>query len=456
MKGHDEPHKGLSFQGNEARCALTPSRATKPANSSRLLTRARSPWRLPGVVALLLITLIGTVRAQELVHAIPLDLARASIRPLAPVVQGDPVAEELLGLLRTEQEALAAALPSSETKLATRMAIWSLTADALTAFARRYPESPWTPPLLLHLGIYFQRSGQPSTARDYYEACWAMTRDAQSGPARSLANRALARLGMLLLEVADLQALDSLIAEAGDRRADGGVWLGAWQRMHELRATLQRRPDATGGCGVRALHELCKRLGVPTYQPAVVLAHSQDPVSSLASLAQLASRAGVVLIPAVRADEDPSIPVPSIVHWRRQHFSVIVGRHQGAYRVFEPLNGKTRHLSAEAINRETSGRFLVPQALPAGWRRLTTLEADLSIGRATSSGYWDDKDQACPDGSCECPAGSGAPTRGGHAGPGNGPRGPLGSGGIGDFSGLPTDDGGSLESLCDGCQRPID
>ena len=264
-----------------------------------------------------------------------------------------------------------------------------------------------------------------------------MTRIAGDGEARRLANRTMARLGRLMLRTGDLKGLDALIAEAGNRNLEGGAWLPQWLHVRELREVLRRDPDRGAGCGIRALHAMCMTLRSEAYQPSLVLSRSQALVSSLASLTELARQAGVALTPAERT-AGTDLPLPGIVHWSWHHFGAIVGRYGQEYLVFDPMDGSTRSYTAEAINAETSGRFLLAHSLPPGWRRLSSVEAEQTIGRLVW--YGDEKDQPCPNGTCDCP-------------PANNSDGGSESDEGGGSAGA---DDGSLESLCDGCSQPLD
>jgi hypothetical protein len=182
---------------------------------------------------------------------------------------------------------------------------------------------------------------------------------------------------------------------------------------------------------------------------------------------------------AVVRERGDELPVPSIVHWRQEHYGAIVGRDGGFVLVYDTLYHAVRHFAPADINAEASGTFLVPQdQVPKGWRLATDAEARSLPGR--SNIYLDadpfDKSckQPCPPGCAPGPGGAG----GGSAGPGKGGSGPgAAGGGSPSASGAPGAGAGAtggaasgsadpalafpgLDSLpqwsgCDGCAGPV-
>jgi ABC-type bacteriocin/lantibiotic exporter with double-glycine peptidase domain len=114
-----------------------------------------------------------------------------------------------------------------------------------------------------------------------------------------------------------------------------------------------------------------------SYQPA-------DPHITLAQLGQLAQRAQLPNRAIFRPAGSP-VPIPSIVHWKVNHFAAITGQTRGGYLVFDPAFGNTAtSITAAALEAESSGFFLVPGEQNSSlWRAATVAEASqvISIGQ---------------------------------------------------------------------------
>ena len=102
-------------------------------------------------------------------------------------------------------------------------------------------------------------------------------------------------------------------------------------------------------CGAIALHQLTLALkgakadariidGVP------IPAHG----FSMTELLALSAKAGLDLV-AVECPSDGAVPVPSLVHWKRGHYSAIVAQRAGFYEVSDP-SFPTRWLSLSLIH----------------------------------------------------------------------------------------------------------
>jgi YD repeat-containing protein len=117
---------------------------------------------------------------------------------------------------------------------------------------------------------------------------------------------------------------------------------------------------------------------------------------SMTELLALSAKAGLDLL-AVQLPAGP-IPVPSVVHWKRGHYSAIVDQRGSFYEVSDP-SSPNRWLSDEMIMGESSGDFMVQQAkTTAAWKRLAQPQTDLIRGGSypASVGYPDTNDALNP------------------------------------------------------------
>jgi hypothetical protein len=90
---------------------------------------------------------------------------------------------------------------------------------------------------------------------------------------------------------------------------------------------------------------------------------------------------------------DRSLVVPSVVHWKQDHYAALLEEKNGRYRVVDPTFGRERWLKAQDIESEVTGQFLVPEAkLPKDWKLLAKADTDKIYGRGFDTGITDAND----------------------------------------------------------------
>ena len=123
---------------------------------------------------------------------------------------------------------------------------------------------------------------------------------------------------------------------------------------------------------------------------------------------------------AVERPSGGELVAPSVVHWKENHYAAIVEQKGDTFRVVDPTFRLSRWLSADAINHEASGQFLVPaKQKPATWRTLTPTECANIFGKGFPGGGWDPP-WGPPCTGCSCADGSDG------TGPASGGPGPNG------------------------------
>src|SRR6266404_1682270 len=117
---------------------------------------------------------------------------------------------------------------------------------------------------------------------------------------------------------------------------------------------------------------------------------------TLRQLWDLAGDYGLDLTPFKRP-AGQGIVVPSVVHWRQNHYAAIVAEEAGLYRVADPTFGESKWLDGETINAEASGYFMVAKAnVPEGWQTPTEAELMAVHGQGAPNHITDENDQhAC-------------------------------------------------------------
>jgi RHS repeat-associated protein len=252
----------------------------------------------------------------------------------------------------------------------------------LEGFVAANPKSSWTPSLNMHLAEYYREMGRYSLAMIHWEAAWNGSKDANDASSRDVAARTITGWMGLLANLGRLEEIDELMAQAKRLGVDRGSYA---TRMHGIRdslASMKRRPEISYRCGTYALAQLMTRL-----QPTNALwrtvndSPSPDGGFSMDQLVQIAASNGCQVVAARRVAGNEII-VPSVVHWKLNHFAAILDRTNHQYLVQDPTFGGQKWIDESAINGEASGEFLLAaNTAPDYWRVLTADEARMIKGK---------------------------------------------------------------------------
>jgi len=262
-------------------------------------------------------------------------------------------------------------------------------AEALEVFLEERPESAWAASIRANLGLHYHSRGAFTPALEHWEQAWDAVGSADGGAAKKVGDFTLARWSQLLAGLGQIERLKTLREEAGDRELDRGPLSQQWRSVLESLAGMESHPDDSSRCGVEALHRVAKRLALPGYDSQALLAVKTGATGlSLKALGEL-GRQHALGLAAVASGDAGTIIVPSVVHWRQDHYGAIVADlGEGLYRVEDSalgVRGGSAVMDAADILRESSGYFLIPQqAKPPGWRWVPDAEASQVIGRAYS------------------------------------------------------------------------
>jgi YD repeat-containing protein len=283
----------------------------------------------------------------------------------------------------------------------------------LEQFIQTYPDSAWTPCLRANLGKYYRKQGRYTLALQRWELAWAATKHL-GGPSKRVADFTLAHWTSLLASLGRVDTLRKLFDETKNRPLDGGYLQQMFDAAREGYQAMLVHPGSSFQCGNYALHQLAHALNRTNFlaplgseSPAVKLLEVPSPSGgfTLKALAELADHNGLDLVavkrPCAAKDSTFDIPhssfqlvVPSIVHWRQNHYAAIVAEHGGLYRVVDQTFGEPAWLTPEAINAEASGYFMVPkERVPEGWEHVQTEQLALVHGKGAPNSIKDENDQ---------------------------------------------------------------
>ena len=183
-----------------------------------------------------------------------------------------------------------------------------------------------------------------------------------------------------------MDTLSSLFAETSGRQFDAGALQQLVNTTKEGYQKMLVEPGTCFRCGTLALENVAKQLKVLDFDIGYVRQVS-SPVQgfNMTALSELALKEKVNLVP-VAATNLKSLVVPSVIHWKQQHYAAVVEEKAGRYRVIDPTFGAPLWLKFEDIQDEASGYFMVPKdKLPEGWRLLAKNETDKVYGRGSST-----------------------------------------------------------------------
>jgi RHS repeat-associated protein len=306
------------------------------------------------------------------------------------------------------QEAIRQGVLKKDDPIVTRRAVAKAEVASFEEYLGAHPESAWTPSILAQLGKYYERRGQKSLAIARWESALEMTKDAEEGNGKAVADYVLANWTRLLANVGQWEKLEAAYQLWGDRILDGGVLSRVWLSTQERYAVALQNPQQGKQCGLEALVQVALRLGEAgkvaggqlKWEPLHSVAVQADGMS-LAQLQDLAGKAGLRMA-AVALAPEAELVVPSVVHWKLAHYSSILSKRGDWYEVMDPSEGGRLWLTAEEIKAEASGYYLVPsEAVKLGVMPVGVVEAGQVWGRTSPAGMPQDAYANPGDGTCE-------------------------------------------------------
>ena len=289
----------------------------------------------------------------------------------------------------------------------------------LEGFLQAHTNSPWGPSLRLHLGEYYNRSGYFSLALDEWEKVWNSTKAMKDGKGAEVADRALVDRLQLLASLGRAGTMKELFEET---KQPPIFEIAHYKHLQRAYSHMVSHPENSYRCGTLALDAVTKALFGTNNFWGLEQQKSPESGFSMAELVRLSESNHLGLV-AVERPSGTELVSPSVVHWKENHYAAIVEQKNDKYLVEDPTFQMKRWLTADAINHEASGQFLVPaEKRPASWRKLDDNESGQIFGKGNP---WDTfmPNPGPPCNSCPCPDGSsGTGPNGGAPGSPNGPH----------------------------------
>jgi len=286
-------------------------------------------------------------------------------------------------------------------------------------FVTDYPKSRWVPSIQVNLAEIKFKSGYLSEALSLFLSAWEGSKNETDRDKAAVANQAISSLLIVDARVGRKDELKKYLAEIKGRAFFGsdeqrvkGAKEGLW--------SMENTPGRAFKCGPLALNSILNMSKPsPEMNPILDKAQSTAQGTNLAQVKEWSDQVGLKY-QAVKRSKGAEFIVPCVMHWSVDHFASIVGRDNGFYHIKDPTfdNDGQLWITAQALEQETDGYFLVPsnKPLPAGWSSISDDEAKTIFGKGNALGRSgndtsDDAPQTCgADGGGGAGAGGGGGT----------------------------------------------
>ena len=254
----------------------------------------------------------------------------------------------------------------------------------ILGFLEKYPHSAWKPALLLNLGIAWRQTGYFSRATAAWQEGWNLSKNETGIHTRALADQILSQLVQIYAWVGCNEKLEPLLTEVGNREIIGGAREVIATARH-ARWAIDNRPDEIFKCGPEALRQILSVSQTNTDVRLLFRKRATKDGFSLTQLKQLADESGMKYQMAKRTFGSV-VPPNSVIHWKLNHYGVIVKEQQDRYLVRDTtltgIYSPEFWISKGALDEEASGYFLIPDGpLPAGWRSVSAKEGWQIFGK---------------------------------------------------------------------------
>src|SRR6185369_8573551 len=191
---------------------------------------------------------------------------------------------------------------------------------ALVDFVNSHPSGAWTPSLRAGLGRLYRDTGHIGRALSELESAWSSLAGETSPELRLIADAALGNLLELDATLGRVDDVRRLLAQAAGRAIAGnaaeqvaGARRGLWMMVND--------PGGSFRCGPLAVEQVARAIRPgKDVDPRISAYRSSPHGTTLSEIARLASDSGLDLVP-VRRSAGEAIPVPSVVHWKADHFA---------------------------------------------------------------------------------------------------------------------------------------
>lgn len=218
----------------------------------------------------------------------------------------------------------------------------------LSDYLRGNPDSPWYLSLATNYGLVAYHYGFFSLALDAWSEVWTrgkLTDDARTKP---IVDRALGELTRMMARLGRVDDVERLLTESKGRTVVGPAteWLtGAREALWVMR----NEPGRAFLCGPRAIRSVfeVERKGESAPTSLRTFEATRRGVS-IGAVERLARRSGLDWR-AVKRTSSAKVPVPSIVHWRLNHYAAVISEDGNRYQVRDSTFGDDLWIPKSAL-----------------------------------------------------------------------------------------------------------
>jgi len=258
----------------------------------------------------------------------------------------------------------------------------------LEAFLTRHPHSAWAPSLHANLGQYYHERGYCSAALSHWQAAWDASGNMTDSSGKGIADYALAHQLRLLCSLGRTDTVKMLLDQTRGRKLIGPLQQ-MYNQSQEAYGVMLSEPGISYRCGTYALGAVVGNV-YRTNNMEIMTEPSPQTGFSMAMLVDLAQKNHYDFVAVQRPEGDGRLVVPSVVHWKQNHYAAILAQNGDRYEVADPTFRLNTWLTADAINAESSGQFIIPaQQVPASWKRLSAAEAGQIFGKGYTFNFDD-------------------------------------------------------------------
>jgi RHS repeat-associated protein len=269
----------------------------------------------------------------------------------------------------------------------------------LLAFLAAYPQSAWRPSLLANLGTVYRGTGYIGRALNAWEQAWNEAKRETEFRSKAVADFAVGEYLEQSAKIGRADELSSKLAEIGNRSVTGRA-AQQISMAREALSILKEHHEEAAPSGPMALEAILGYSAVSkhntyTLNPLLQRYHAMPSGTTLRELQTLGKAVGLDY-QMVSRPRNAALPIPSVIHWKVDHYSAVLKEENGHYLVIDPVLGGEKWLTADALNEETSGYLLAPKAaVDDRWRIVDREEGEKVVGHCTP-GAPDDTDPGPP------------------------------------------------------------
>jgi YD repeat-containing protein len=285
----------------------------------------------------------------------------------------------------------------------------------LEVFISAYPASRWRAAIELNLGFYRYQKGFFTKAIEHFKNGYNLAKDGKGSNAKLIAGSSAAQLSQMYARLGRMEDLEPLLKDLTGTDV-GGTAGQLLTNSRDALHIMKTQPGKAFKCGPFALARVRERAGiVPAFHPLILEAQSPWRGFALAEVAQLAQRMNMEMVAARAPASFKEIPVPSVVHWKQNHYAAVVAKTgKDRYLVRDLTFGFDAEVDLTALQEEASGYFLVKRdVLPSGWVVAGEDEAWKVYGRGYITGEEPNSTTGC-DEQTDCGCGPGMAQYGFH------------------------------------------